>query len=200
MKKFVTTLTLLFLTTASCISQNKSIKYFAGTNYDARLFLTKTQITSFNRLYPEFDSSKAVKKWEWKDVDPLGLFTPEQNRARRRELFLFEYTPTSIENTNPTTEQDAFKILVAQRIDGAEIFIDNSNIKIISPYTDSYEKDLPIASFLEKLADFGLQWGQAGGHNLYIYNGNILMGKYKSGYVSSCDLNIDKPNKENKSK
>jgi hypothetical protein len=187
---------LLLLWTTFCFSQTKLTKFVTGTNYDARLFLSKTQTVAFNRLYTDFESTKAIKDWEWKDVDPLGLFTPEQNRVRRRELFLFEYDSKTIGTETPTTEQLAFKLLVAQRIEGAEILIDKSNIKILSPYTTSYEKNLPIGSLLEKLADLGLQWGQAGGQNLYIYNGSILIGKYKSGYVSSTDLNIDRPFRE----
>lgn len=167
-----------------------------GIIYDARMFLTKTQRISFNKVYPNFDSAKVIKEWEWKDVDPLGLFTPEENRERRRQLFLFEYDPKAIGTETPTTEQLALKIIVTQRIKGAEILFDNSNIKIISLYTTSYEKELPLKNLLEKLADLGLQWGQAGGQNLYIYNGNILLGKYKSGYVSLSDLNIDKPFKK----
>jgi hypothetical protein len=196
--KFSTFLIGLILigTVSNGFCQSKTDTYVTATNYDARLFLTKTQIVSFDRLYPEFDSSKAVKNWEWKDVDPLGLFSPEENRTRRRELFLFEYTSTTIDNTSPTEEQLAFKLLVSQRIEGAQILIDKSNIKILSPYTDSYERDLPLRSLLEKLSDLGLQWGQTGGINLYIYNGNVLMGKYKSGYVSLSDLNIDKPFKD----
>lgn len=188
-----------FVGTVFCsYSQSNSTKFSNGINYDARIFLTHTQITSFNKLYPEFDSTKTIKKWEWKDVDPVGLFEPEQNRARRRTLFLFEYNSQVIGTESPTNEQLAFKLLVAQRIEGAEIIMDNSNIKIISPYTASYEKDLPLRNLLEKISDLGLQWGQAGGQNLYIYNGDILLGKYKSGFVSLTDLNIDKPNKDYK--
>ena len=196
MKFFSLLFAALLLWTTFSFSQTTSTKFATGTSYDARLFLSKTQKVAFNRLYTYFDSANAIKDWEWKDVDPLGLFTPQQNRAKRRELFLFEYDPKTIGTKNPTTEQLAFKLLVTQRIEGAEILIDNSNIKIISPYTTSYEKNLPIGSLLEKLADLGLQWGQAGGQNLYIYNGSILIGTYKSGYVSSTDLNIDRPFKE----
>jgi hypothetical protein len=181
----------------SC-SQSNSTKFSNGLDYDARIFLTHTQITSFNKLYPEFDSAKAIKNWEWKDVDPLGLFMPEQNRARRRKLFLFEHNPQVIGTESPTNEQLALKFLFTQQIKGAEIIQDNSNIKIISPYTTSYEKDLPLKNLLEKVSDLGLQWGQAGGQNLYIYNGDILLGKFKSGFVSLTDINIDKPNKDYK--
>jgi hypothetical protein len=193
MKYFSTALTAFFLLTSTSFCQTKSVNVSIGIIYDARMFLSKTQTVSFNKLYPDFDSVKVVQQWEWKDVDPLGLFTPEQNKERRRELFLFEYNPKIVGTESPTTEQLAFKIVVTQRIEGAEILLDNSNIKIISSYTTFYEKDLPIKSLLEKLADLGFEWRQTGGQNLYIYNGNILLGKYKSGYVSLSDLNIDKP-------
>ncbi len=198
MKYFSIGLTAFFFWTSVSFSQTKSTNVSTGIIYDARTFLSKTQAVSFNKLYPDFDSAKAIKEWEWKDVDPLGLFTPEENRARRRELFLFEYGPKNIGTESPSTEQLAFKIIVAQRIEGAEILLDNSNIKIISPYSPNYEKDLPLKSLLEKLSDLGLQWGQTGGQNLYIYNGNILLGKFKSGYVSLSNLNIDKPFKKYK--
>lgn len=164
-----------------------------GIIYDGRTFLSETQTSSFNKLYPEFDKIKAIKGWEWKDVDPLSLFTPEQNRARRRELFLFEYDPKNIRSEPPTNEQLAFKIIITQLIEGSQILLDNSNIKISSPYSRNYEKGLPIKNLLEKLADLGVQWGQTGGQNLYIYNGNILLGKFKSGFVSLSNINIDKP-------
>jgi hypothetical protein len=196
MKYFSIGLTALLLWTSASFCQTKSMNVSTGIIYDARMFLTKTQRISFNKVYPNFDSAKVIKEWEWKDVDPLGLFTPEENRERRRQLFLFEYDPKAIGTETPTTEQLALKIIVTQRIKGAEILFDNSNIKIISLYTTSYEKELPLKNLLEKLADLGLQWGQAGGQNLYIYNGNILLGKYKSGYVSLSDLNIDKPFKK----
>lgn len=190
----------LIALSSQSFSQSKANAFVTSINYDARLFLTKTQIVSFNRVYPEFDSSRAIKDWEWQDVDPLAILSPEENRARRRQLFLFEYNPNSIDSTIPTNEQLAFKLLVLQRIEGTDVLLDNSNIKILSPYTSSYEKSLPLRSLLEKLSDLGLQWAQTGGNNLYIYNGNVLMGKYKSGYVSLSDLNIDRPFKNNKKK
>ena len=193
MKYFSTALTAFFLLTTNSFCQTKSANVSTGIIYDARMFLSKTQTVSFNRLYPDFDSVKVIQQWEWKDVDPLGLFTPEQNKERRRELFLFEYNPKIVGTESLTTEQLAFKIIVTQRIEGAEILLDHSNIKIIFSYTTFYEKDLPIKSLLEKLADLGFEWSQTSGQNLNIYNGNILLGKYKSGYVSLSDLNIDKP-------
>jgi hypothetical protein len=174
--------------------QSSTDTFFKAINYDARLFLTKNQIVLFNRLYPEFDKSKAVKNWEWKDVDPLGLFTPEENRSRRRELFLFEYTPMTIENISPNKSQLTLKELLSKKIEGAQIIIDKSNLKILSPYRKSHELELSPRSLLEKLSDWGLLWGEKGGNNLYYYTGNVLIGKYKSGYVSLVDLNIDKPN------
>ena len=196
MKYFSIGLTVFFLWISVSFCQTKSANVSTDIIYDARIFLSKTQTVSFNKLYRDFDSIKAITKWEWKDVDPLGIFTPEQNRERRRVLFLFEYDPKNIGPEAPSTEQLAFKLIITDRIKGAEILLDNSNIKIISPYTTSYEKDLPLKSLLEKLADLGLQWAQTGGQSLYIYNGNILLGKFKSGYVSLSDLNIDKPFKK----
>jgi hypothetical protein len=58
-------------------------------DYDARIFLSRTQASLFNRLYPDFGQTRLEKDWEWKDVDPLGLFTPEENRKMRRDLFLY---------------------------------------------------------------------------------------------------------------
>ncbi len=61
-----------------------------GEECDARLYLSATEVTGFNRTYAEFDEKRAEKDWQWKDVDPLGLLTPAENRRRRRELFLLE--------------------------------------------------------------------------------------------------------------
>jgi len=70
----------------------------------------------------------------------------------------------------------------------------NSNdIKISIPYTNNYENIKIYKNLLEKLASLGLQWSQIGGNNLYIYNGNILIGKYKSGFVTITNFNIDRP-------
>jgi len=49
-------------------------------SYDARKFLSTTQVNLFNKLYPDFGEKKLEKDWEWKDVDPIALFTPEENR------------------------------------------------------------------------------------------------------------------------
>ena len=141
MKYFSIGLTVFFLWISVSFCQTKSANVSTDIIYDARIFLSKTQTVSFNKLYRDFDSIKAITKWEWKDVDPLGIFTPEQNRERRRVLFLFEYDPKNIGPEAPSTEQLAFKLIITDRIKGAEILLDNSNIKIISPYTTSYEKD-----------------------------------------------------------
>ena len=87
--------------------------------------------------------------------------------------------------------------MIAKRIENAVILIDNSNVKIIIPYTPSYEnlEYKKKYNLFEKISELGLEWAQTGGKNLYIYNGCILLGKYKTGYVSLADFNIDKPNK-----
>ncbi len=46
---------------------------------------------------------------------------------------------------------------------------------------------------MEKISTLGLGWSETGGNNLYIYNGIILLGKYKSGYVSIVNTKIDNP-------
>ena len=63
-----------------------------NVDYDARQFLSKIDIIAFNHKFPDFDEKPVAKNWEWKDVDPLGLYTPEQNRQTRRDIFLFENT------------------------------------------------------------------------------------------------------------
>src|SRR2546425_11469015 len=50
-------------------------------DYDARIFLSRTQKITFKRLYPDFDEPRAEKNWEWKDIDPLGLYSAEENRG-----------------------------------------------------------------------------------------------------------------------
>ncbi len=183
-------------------SQFDSLDLKESINYDARFFLTQTQIVSFNKLYSDFDSIKVEKNWEWIDVDPLGVFSQEENRAKRRELFLFEHNPYLMRDNEPSVEQVAYKILIEKRISESKIFIDNYNAKICFPFTNKYEKFSlgGLHSLLEKLSELGFEWAQAGGTNLYIYNGNILLGKYKSGYVSFANLNIDRPNSNYKSK
>lgn len=196
LKTIICILTFFGLTT-TVYSQIDSLELKEGIDYDARNFLTKTQIHSFNKLYADFDSVKVVKNWEWKDVDPLGFFTPGENRKKRRELFLFEYNPFVIGEEKPNVEKFAYKLLVERRIEDSKILIDNSTVKIIVPYTSLYEnfKFKGTYSLLEKLSELGLEWAQTGGVNLYIYNGSILLGKYKSGYVSLARLYLDKPNK-----
>jgi hypothetical protein len=197
LKTIICILTFFGLTT-NVYSQIDSLELKEGIDYDARLFLTETQVHSFNKIYTDFDSVKVVKNWEWKDVDPLGFFSPEENRAKRRELFLFEQNPFLIGEEKPNVEKLAYKLLIERRIEDSKILIDNSTVKIIFPYTSLYEnfKFKGIYNLLEKISELGLEWAQTGGLNLYIYNGNILLGKYKSGYVSLACLNIDKPNKK----
>lgn len=164
--------------------------------YDARIFLSRSQKVKFKRLYPDFDESRAEKNWEYKDVDPLALFSAEENRARRRELFLYEYSPSARNPSErePTREQLAFRAILSIQFEGAGILMSNATLKMSVPYTEQYEpKKLPSRSLLEKLAQLGLEWTQLGGKNLYVYNGKILMAKYKSGYVSLADLDIDRP-------
>jgi hypothetical protein len=174
---------------------SKKDVYLPGYEYDARTFLSQTQKIAFKRRYPEFDELRAEKNWEWKDVDPLGLFTPKENRRRRRELFLYEYSSTAINQPGSrlSDEQSRFRSVLLSQFEGSVILISKDDIKLSVPYTDSYEKDLPARGLLEKIAYLGLQWAQAGGTNLYIYNGPILLAKYKAGYVSLASPNIDRP-------
>lgn len=168
---------------------------YVGVDYDSRPFLTITQKSSFKKIYPEFDEEKPHKKWKYKDVDPLGFFSSSENRTRRRNKFLFEYSPDLIRKKSEgiTAAQRGFKDLLNAQIQGVIISLDKQNIKIVSPYTEDYENNFPACNFLEKLATLGLQWAQAGGHNLYIYNGSIYLGSYKSGWASIANRNIDKP-------
>lgn len=174
-------------------------------SYDARKFLSRTQINIFDKLYPNFGEKKLEKDWEWKDVDPLALFTPEENRKRRRELFLYEYSPNTIlqSETSPIQDQLAFKSVLQNLFPEAVILITSKTIKLISRYEPSYD-DLPtlrkhgqgmppLRNILELTADLGLQWSTVGGSTLYIYNGAILMSRFKSGYVSLADTYIDRP-------
>lgn len=166
-----------------------------GVQYDSRPFLSITQRNSFKSIYPEFDEDKPHKDWEWKDVDPLGFFSASENRSRRRDNFLFEYSPDVMlpVSGEVTSAQKGFRELVKAQIAGAVVMIDSKNMKIISPYAEGYEKDFPACNLMEKLATLGLQWAQTGGHNLYIYNGRIFLGSFKSGWVSIANHNIDKP-------
>jgi hypothetical protein len=174
-------------------------------SYDARIFLSKTQVNLFDKLYPNLGEKRLEKEWEWKDVDPLALFTPEENRKRRRELFLYEYLPDAIlpSETEPNQDQLAFKSVLQSRFPEAVILMTSKSAKLLSRYEPSYD-DLPSLrkpdlrmpspkNILELTADLGLQWSTVGGSTFYIYNGSILMSRFKSGYVSLADPYIDRP-------
>ena len=195
-KLFIFLITFIGIT-INVYSQIDLLDLKEGVDYDARFFLTNTQINTFNSRYPDFDSIKVEKIWEWKDVDPLELFTPEENRAKRREIFLFELNPYVVGEKKTTIDQVAYKIRVETQVENSEIFIDNSTMKIILPYTIYYEglKLKQIHNLLEKISVLGLEWALTGADNLYIYNGNILLGRYLSGYVSLAKLQLDSPNK-----
>lgn len=192
---FFLLVTLLFFNSIGK-SQTNSIDIQVAVDYDARLFLTNTQKITFNRLYPKFDKKLVIADWEWSDVDPIALFDEDENRVRRRENFLFELNPYLLRGHEPNLEQDAFKILIENQIIGSEVLIDRYNAKILIYYTSVYDKldNNGLRSLLEKISELGLNWAQTGGDNLYMYNGNILMGRYKSGFVSIPNMNIDKPN------
>ena len=185
------------------LSKNQ-IKVEFERAYDSRIFLSTTQVRLFNKFYPQFDEKKLEKDWEWKDVDPLALFTPEENRKRRREMFLYEHSPNTLLPTEgePTQDQLAFKTVLQTRFPEAVILITSKTVKLVSRYEPSYD-DLPTLrnlnklpdpkSMLELTADLGLQWSIFGGQYLYIYNGPILITRFKSGYVNIADPNIDRP-------
>lgn len=186
-------------------AQKHSKSFESGHSHDARLFLSKTEINLFNRLYLNFDEKRLENDWEWKDVDPLALFTPAENRKRRRELFLYEYSPNVLlpDEKEPTQNQLAFMTVLKNRFPEAEFLMTSKTVKIISRYEPSYD-DLPTLrkadhsipppmNILELTADLGLQWSNFNGSSLYIYNGPILMSKFKSGYVSLAFPNIDRP-------
>lgn len=165
-----------------------------GVEYAATQFLSSTECNAFKRVYPDFDEPRAVRDWEWKDVDPLGLFSVADNRLRRRTLFLLEYAVSAVPaEEEPTEEQRAFHVVLEKQFEEPTIIMRRRTVKISVPYTDTYEKKLPVRNLLEKTARFGLQWAQVGGTNLYIYNGAILMSRYRSGYVSLAHPDIDRP-------
>jgi hypothetical protein len=176
-----------------------------GREYDARVFLTTTQREVFSQIYPEFDEKKAEKDWEWKDVDPIGLFSPAENRRRRREHFFYEYTAQMLLDTEGEAHDDqlVFKKYVNMRIPEALVLMTSKTVKLIIRYEPSYEdlptlrkKELsipPARNLLRLTADLGVQWARLGGATLYIYNGPILMSKYTSGYVSLAYPNFDRP-------
>ncbi|CAA7195562.1 hypothetical protein [Chryseobacterium potabilaquae] len=192
MKRKLYFLFLMFLVTLA-YSQNKESKYFVGKSYDARMFLTNTQKVTFNKIFSDFATTAVNKNNKWNDVDPIKIFTVAENRLNRRNLFLYEYNPEEIGNSKPTEQQIVFKSILEKNIKNSVVLLDSNDIKISFPYTESYEKINMQKILLEKLSYLGLQWSQLEGDNLYIYNGNILIGKYKSGYVSLTNLIIDKP-------
>ena len=172
-----------------------------GVEYDAREFLSATEQIAFRKIYLDFDEPKAIKAWEWADVDPLGLFSAAENRVRRRNLFLYELSPSTIENEEePTAEQIAFKLVIQRQIENSTVVLGKQTVKVRVPYEYSYESDLPRRNLLERTAKLGLEWAQLGGQNLYIYNGPVLLSRYKSGYVSLALTTVDQPPKRNKLK
>ena len=208
---WIMTFFLIFLISfvSGCDTIDKTAKNYAksfkpGHSYDARLFLSKTEINLFNRLYPKFDEKRLEKEWEWKDVDPLELFTPAENRKRRRELFLYEYSPNALLpfEKEPNQNQLAFMAVLKNRFPGTEFLMTSKTVKIISLYEPNYddlttlrktEPRIPHPkNILELSAQLGLQWSNFNGSFLYIYNGPILMSKFKSGYVSLAFPNIDR--------
>ncbi len=170
-------------------------QFSPGYEYDARLFLSHTQQTQFNRQYPEFDESRAERNWKWKDIDPLGLLTPAENRSRRRELFLMEYSSTALPDADrsPSAEQVAFQPILETQFEDPVILMSVTTLKISTAYTESYERNLPVRNLLEKVAQVGLQWAQLGGISVYLYNGPILLARYRNGRISLADTNVDRP-------
>jgi hypothetical protein len=166
-------------------------------DYDARRFLSNIEVVDFNRVYPKFDEERTEKNWEWKDVDPLGLFTPAENRQRRRDIFVFEITPKALLETDgkPSPEQDAYKKVIEVETPGIIVLISHQTAKILSPYSDKYEKDDQTfrESLLTRTAIWGLRWAQVGGANLYVYNGNVLISRFSQGYVALPSLVVDNP-------
>jgi trypsin-like peptidase len=182
-----------------------SLRLEPGRNYDARRFLTTTQRELFAQVYPHFDEEKAEKNWEWKDVDPIGLFSPSENRKRRREQFLYEYSPTMLLDADGEVHDNQlpFKKYLNDRFPQSTVLITARTVKLICNYTPQYEDLLTTRSndttstvsrnLLKLTAELGVQWAQQGGTALYIYNGSILMSKYASGHVSMAYPDIDQP-------
>ena len=74
------------------------------------------------------------------------------------------------------------------------VSLSRSMLKLRCPYTPKYEAPkLPVQDLLERTARIGLQWAQAGGDIVLIYNGPVLLARYRSGYVSLAKLGIDVP-------
>ena len=168
-------------------------QYSTEVYYDCRLFLSSSESIALKKIYTNIDDDIETKNWEWNDVDPLALFTPDENRLERKKRFLFDNDSSAIENSTPSDEQIKFSQSINENISNSNTLIDKSNLKIVLQYTFSYEDSLPIENLLKKLSELGLQWSEVGGHNLYIYNGSILIGIYKNGKVAVSDVNIDKP-------
>src|SRR5438270_3491962 len=83
----------------------------SSVEYDARQFLSAAERNTFRKLYASFDKPRVGKNWEWQDVDPVGLFSAEENRRRRRDAFLFEYSSSTRPNEeSPTNEQQGSRI------------------------------------------------------------------------------------------
>ena len=96
-------------------------------------------------------------------------------------------------NDSPTVDQEAFRIVVSNEVRVSSILMDRRIVKIVTPYTKDYEANFPVCNFLEKLASLGLRWAHVGGTSLYLYNGAILMGAYKSGMARLANAHVDKP-------
>lgn len=168
-----------------------------NVDYDARQFLSKADVIAFNRVFPDFDGKRPEKDWEWKDVDPLGLDTPAKNRQIRRDFFLFELTPQNLQDNagSPSSDQIAFKQVLERESPSIEVLLTARTAKILCPFTEGYETNGTTfcENLLMKTAGWGLRWSQVGGKSLYIYNGNILISRFKYGYVSLPSSDIDRP-------
>ena len=191
---------LLFLFLTSLVSKSQTPEsnpqYSIEVYYDSRFFLSNSESFKLTEIYPSIDDVVETKNWDWNDVDPLALFTPDENRLERRKRFLFDYDSSAIQNSTPSDEQLKFCQNIKENIPLSMILLDKSNFKIVLEYTISYKDNLPIENLLKKLSELGLQWSEVGGNNLYIYNGCILIGMYKIGKVVACNLDIDKPFKK----
>lgn len=198
---------LLFILTfnSNCYNANNIsrtlIEYEFSIKYDARLFLTEEQRILFNSFFPRFNSNVKYDEWEWQDVDPLKLLTPEENRFRRREHFLFEITPQKLPNfdNSPTQNQIVFGNNLKKIISNSDIFMTDNTIKInlkFDPkydiYFNKYYLSNQAPNILKLTATLGLEWIKIGGTSLYFYNGSILISKFYVGYVILVNQLIDK--------